>query len=315
MPPLRIVCIAATGGAIHRKGRQAMELGKFRIVVTTALGVFFSSMLCPVTYSSDGLVWHSDYSQAMKVADENHSMMLVYFHADDTELEQDAFCTKLASDASLREHVDKHVLVRVPVSQRVLVKGEEIQLIRHPSFAELKGQAGAAVIDMEDPESPFFRHVVSIYPLDLPGALTRKNLAALLSLPKGSLTQRTLILAVRIHPESPESANGTLLTTLAKESENHSLHQAQITNQGHHNWESRFHRISGQLPDGLMAQEVCAESWPGKGLIAAAIDVVHSWRQSSGHWNAVRRPHRYFGYDMKRGRNGIWYATGIFSTR
>ena len=51
------------------------------------------------------------------------------------------------------------------------------------------------------------------------------------------------------------------------------------------------------------------------GLMAAALDVVHSWRQSSGHWSAVRSRHAYYGYDMKQGRNGIWYATGIFSTR
>jgi hypothetical protein len=49
------------------------------------------------------------------------------------------------------------------------------------------------------------------------------------------------------------------------------------------------------------------------GLVAAAIDCVHSWRQSSGHWSAVRSRHRFYGYDMKRGSNGIWYATGIFS--
>ncbi len=190
-----------------------------------------------------------------------------------------------------------------------------MQLIRHRSFAELQGQAGVAIIDFTNPQSKFFGHVVSIYPLSLPGALTTEDLTALLTLPTGSLTQRTLILAVRIHPERPGSTSGTLLTTLAKESESHSLHQARINNQGHHNWESRFHRISGRLPGGHLAQEVCAESWPGKGLIAAALDVVDSWRHSSGHWRAVRGRHSYYGYDMKRGSNGIWYATGIFSTR
>jgi hypothetical protein len=129
------------------------------------------------------------------------------------------------------------------------------------------------------------------------------------------LTQRTLILAVRIHPEGPSSTDGVFLTTLAKESESHARHQAQINLQGHHNWESRFHRISARLPGGHSAQEVCAESWPRMGLIAAALDCVHSWRQSSGHWSAVLSRHSYFGYDMKRGSNGVWYATGIFSTR
>jgi hypothetical protein len=29
----------------------------------------------------------------------------------------------------------------------------------------------------------------------------------------------------------------------------------------------------------------------------------------------VRSRHPLFGYDIKRGRNGIWYATGIFGLR
>ncbi len=85
--------------------------------------------------------------------------------------------------------------------------------------------------------------------------------------------------------------------------------------QGHHSWESRFHRINSKLPSGVVAQEVVAESWPNEGLVEACVDCVHSWRQSPGHWGAVRRRHPLFGYDIKRGRNGIWYATGIFGRR
>ncbi len=265
--------------------------------------------------AAEGPSWLDNYAQAMSEAKQSKRMMLVYFYKDGVDIEKDTFCTKLAGDAKLRPLTQKHVLVRVPLSKRSSVNGQEIRLVDHQAFKELQGKAGVAVIDFEDSESEFYGDVVSIYPFSLPGALTNKHLTALLSLPKGSLTQRTLILAVRIHPEGPASTDGTLLTTLAKESESHSRYQARITNQGHHNWETRFHRISNRLPQGLLAQEVCAESWPGEGLIAAAIDVVQSWRQSSGHWKAVRGSHRYYGYDMKRGRNGIWYATGIFSTR
>jgi hypothetical protein len=59
--------------------------------------------------------------------------------------------------------------------------------------------------------------------------------------------------------------------------------------------------------------EVCAESWPGQGMIDSCIDCVDSWRHSSGHWQGVSRRHRAFGYDIRRGRNGIWYGTGIFA--
>ena len=133
------------------------------------------------------------------------------------------------------------------------------------------------------------------------------------SICRGSLTQRTLIFAVRTHPERPASATGHFSYVLARESESHAWHQAHITLQGHHNWNSRFHSINAELPGGLLAKEVCAESWPGQNLLEAAEECVHSWRQSSGHWDAVRSEHVLFAYDMKRGANGIWYAAGIFA--
>jgi hypothetical protein len=60
------------------------------------------------------------------------------------------------------------------------------------------------------------------------------------------------------------------------------------------------------------ASEVCAESWENQDLLDSCVDCVASWRQSSGHWNAVRSPQAAYGYDIRRGSNGIWYATGIF---
>lgn len=259
--------------------------------------------------------WLDSYSAAMQQAKQSGRQMLVYFHQDKLAVKQDKLLQKLAHDKNLRPLVEENVLVRVPVSVQAHVGGKQIQLIEHASFAELQRQPGLAIIDFTNPQGGHYGHVISIYPLSLPGALTTHSLASLLTLPEGSLTQRTLILAVRIHPEGPASADGVFLTTLAKETESHSSHQARINLQGHHNWESRFHRISARLPGGDSAKEVCAESWPGMGLIAAAMDCVHSWRQSSGHWSAVRGRHAYYGYDMKRGSNGIWYATGIFSTR
>jgi hypothetical protein len=137
----------------------------------------------------------------------------------------------------------------------------------------------------------------------------------ILTLPPGTLTQRTLIYAVRTHPEKPRSAHGRLHPNLGREARWHSGLMARIRRSGHHHWETRFHRINGQIPGGLTATEVAAESWPGQSLLAAAIECVRCWRLSSGHWRAVRASHPYYGYDMKRGSNGVWYATGIFGAR
>jgi hypothetical protein len=106
---------------------------------------------------------------------------------------------------------------------------------------------------------------------------------------------------------------GQLHPVLADEASKHSTYQASITVQGHHSWDSRFQRINSKV--GGLAQEVVAESWPNEGLVDACIDCVQSWRQSPGHWGAVRARQPLFGYDIKRGRNGIWYATGIFGRR
>jgi hypothetical protein len=144
------------------------------------------------------------------------------------------------------------------------------------------------------------------------GDYTPKQLEVIRNLPPGTPTQLALISAIRAHPDSPASTDGMCDPMLAKEAESHSLHQARIQRQGHHNWNRRFHRINSALPAGFTAIEVCAESWPGQSLDEAATECVNSWRQSPGHWKAVSEGYPLYGYDMKLGRNGIWYATGIF---
>jgi hypothetical protein len=277
--------------------------------------VFVTAQVAGVSADEAAPGWFDSYSEGMAKAKQSGRMMLVYFCDDKVTADNDQLCQKLAKDKVLRPLAENNVLVRVPMSTRARVGGREIRLVDHAAYAELLQQPGIAMVDFTKAKSPYYGQVVSIYPLSLPGALTTHPLKSLLALPEGSLTQRTLILAVRIHPEDPASTEGSLLTTLAKESESHSRYQARINLQGHHNWDFRFRRISNRMPGGFLAQEVCAESWPGMGLIAAALDCVSSWRQSSGHWSAVRGRHAYYGYDMKRGSNGIWYATGIFSTR
>jgi hypothetical protein len=283
-----------------------------------ARGIFAIAVLMiisgqQVSLANDPLPWHADYGNAMQAAKDANRMMLVYFRADHLQDSNDPLAERFANDPQLRKLLERYELVRLPYSAKARIGGEEVQLVEHASFAELGREPGLVIIDFSDPESEFYGCVVSVYPFSIPDALSSQHLAKLLDLPSGSLTQRSLILAVRMHPEQPASTEGQLLDTLADESKQHSERQARMNLQGHHQWESRFHRINRLLPGGLLSQEVCAESWPGQGLMHAAIECVQSWRQSSGHWQAVRSRHSFFGYDMKRGRNGVWYATGIFS--
>jgi hypothetical protein len=182
-------------------------------------------------------------------------------------------------------------------------------LVGDPGLAEMRRGPGLFVVDYAHGE--FTGRIVSILPRT-PGKYYRfspSHIDELASLPAGTLTQRSLILAVRLHPENPQSTQGMCDPQLCREAAAHSGHQANIRKQGHHNWQTRSQRIAGGRGG---ASEVCAESWENQDLLDSCVDCVASWRQSSGHWNAVRSPQAAYGYDIRRGSNGIWYATGIF---
>ena len=259
--------------------------------------------------------WLTDYGRAMAEAHASRKMLLVWFY-DPRSAVQDAqfFANVLSQPAIVQRIARSCVPVKVSTLATELVNGQEMRLHGHRAFAELLNRPGIVMVDLTHENSYQFGRVVSVYPFSR-HYIPAYKLAAMLDLPHGSLTQRTLILAVRTHPEGPASASTQVIPLLAYESEKHAYHQASINLQGHHNWESRFHSINSRLPGGLISQEVCAESWPGQSMVDAAEECVHSWRQSSGHWSAVRSRHVFYGYDMKRGRNGIWYATGIFARR
>jgi hypothetical protein len=260
--------------------------------------------------------WGCDYHEALDEAAASGSMAILWFYdAADVQANERFQAATLGHEHVAAAVSREFIAAALPIDAQVESKGnKQVGLLAHPAFAEMRRRPGIAIIDMRDEGSPHFRQVVSIFPFE-GRAINADELLVLLELPTGTLTQRSLIFAVRTHPEHPASALTGYSQLLAKETEKHADHQASIALQGHHNWERRFHEINAQLPGGLLAQEVCAESWPGQNLMAAATECVHSWRQSPGHWSAVSGEQSLFAYDMKRGRNGVWYGVGIFARR
>jgi hypothetical protein len=258
---------------------------------------------------------HTDYRKAMQEAAEDRKMLFIYFYEPGPNAARQAFETLTLADEGIQEKLKRYVFLKVPRDASIELDGKTISLLGHPAFAEMLGRQGVAVVDLVHVRADYYGHVVSTFPFTKGKYYRKEGLSIILDLPAGTLTQRTMIYAVRIHPEAPASTQGQFHSVLAEEAKLSSNHQASILVQGHHSWDARFHRINAKLPNGLMAQEVVAESWPNENLVEACVDCVHSWRQSPGHWGAVRSRHPLFGYDIKRGRNGIWYATGIFGQR
>ena len=188
--------------------------------------------------------------------------------------------------------LDRHVVCRLPVGH--VLPEEQTPLIHAPCFRTLGGQPGLAVIDLTG--GPFHGTVVSALPQR---HCSPEKVAALLALPPGTLTQRTLCWAFMIHPERPQSVYAAPCPRLMAHCARHSAEQAAMNDQ-HHDMNN-----PGRA-------EIVAESWPwNKNVVDAAIDIVWSWRQSPGHWGAARQAWNRYGYDMKS--NGEkWFATGVF---
>jgi hypothetical protein len=260
-------------------------------------------------------VWHDDYAAAREAAIVANKPLVVWFFSPVNEETNAKFNAEVLNQTPIAERIrDSFVAVRVPLGAASIDEVQNRRLIDHEAFAELRGQAGLAIIDFSGNAAPTFGCVVSIYPFTR-GPISAEHMTVLLNLPPGTLTERTLIFAVRTHLDRPASATGDMHPRLADEAAAHSRHQASLNLQGHHDWNSRFHSINARLPAGHVSYEICAESWPGQSMLAAAEECVDSWRQSSGHWGQVSRQAEYYGYDMQRGTSGVWYATGIFGRR
>ena len=212
------------------------------------------------------------------------------------------FESNILQSEPIRDLLENVVLVTFPIDSPIF---------REARFAPMSGWPGIAQIDYRDAESPEFGQVVGLFPFLNAKAYDTQQLRIILTLPPGSITQRSLIYAVRAHPERPESSDSTVNELLQCEAEAHCREMARTGIQGHQGFDVRFQRINQAIP-GAKVSEVCAESWPDQAVLEAAIDCVHSWRSSPGHWNSVRGKTRCYGYDMRRSSKGIWYATGLF---
>jgi hypothetical protein len=267
----------------------------------------------PEMVSAGGVDWYVDYYAAYRTAAAEKRFLLINVTPTTASSAQQSAENYIAQSGRLQEQLKHVVRLRVPADATISVEGRTQRLLSFGSFAELSGGSGWVLIDLCNTDESYYGHTVSVLPYS--GGkyyhFRPDYLSTILSVPAGTLTQRTMIWAVRIHPEAPRSTYGTHHPTLADGAMQQASYQANVGQQGHQNFETRFHTLSAAAGGGV--SEVCAESWPGQNMIDSCIDCVDSWRHSSGHWQGVSRPHRAFGYDIRRGRNGIWYGTGIFA--
>lgn len=293
----------------------------FRAPISAAAWLFALWATSGTVFAAEtlDLFWHDDYGQARQAAEREGKLLFILFHEEGKNPARDAFLENALPEALTSQRLERFVFAQVPMdapldpkeSGDAMSVGKSGRIIDHPSFQHMLGRQGIAIVDLSDAKSKHFGNVISEFPFSAGKYYTAGALATILDLPPGSLTQRTLVYAVRRHGERPKSTHGQHSPLLMAEAGGHSSYQASIGVQGHQNFDGRANRVMGAV--GGMVKEVVAESWPGQTLVEAAHECIASWRQSSGHWAGVAGRHTYYGYDMKRGANGVWYATGLFA--
>lgn len=267
-----------------------------------------------------GLAWYTDYDAACDEARSAKKMLLVNFVPRDNSDAQRGLEEFLRQDDAIRAQLSDYVLVRVSENERVggllipLRRKNRSRLIDDATFKHLDRSPGLAILDFQHADESYYGKVVTVLPFKDGKYYRWKNsqFAAALGLPAGTITQRTMVWAVRIHPEQPQSTVGTMHPELAALATKHSEYQAEIGVQGHQNFETRATKVRFVTHSNEVG-EVVAESWENQDLVDSSIDCVLSWRQSPGHWAGVSSRHRLYGYDIRKGSNGIWYGTGLFA--
>ena len=245
-----------------------------------------------------GLNWHTNYEDACDEARSAKKMLLVNFVPNSGSDAQRGLEKFLHENDDVRAQLEDYVLVRVFDVERVrglrngLLRKNRDRVIDDPIFKHLGHTAGLAIIDYRNSKADYYGDMVTALPFKSGKYYRWQNshLAVALGLPAGTITQRMMVWAVRIHPEKPLSTVGTMHPALANLATEHSAYQAQVHVQGHQGWESRFHLVVARSHAGT-ASEVVAESWENQDLIDSCIDCVASWRQSPGHWEGVRGRH------------------------
>ena len=268
--------------------------------------------------------WKIDYEDAIETARISSRNLLIYLYVEKDVVIPDElaalpivsgcrqFDTVVLDNAFVRSGLCRYVLLKLPMNAQIFDNsGIKTPIYALPGFEHMTGHPGLVVIDFANRDASHYGDVVGILPFFQGICPTADQTEIFLKLPPGTLTQRTLTYAVRVHHDQPLSADGEPAPIVVQMATEHALYQAERGYLTHVNFGVRSYRAKEVLGGGSPA-EICAQSQSGVGLFEGAIGCMRAWRYSSAHWSIARKSQTYYGYDMVLGNNGAWYAVGFF---
>lgn len=261
-------------------------------------------------------MWTTDYVDAYQRAIAGRRLLIMLFRPPSDTGTTGGNSDNLPGPADLPV-LSETVCVLVPTDMRIPGQPPEstARLLDHRSFRHLQGEPGIAVVDLTSTDSPHFGRVVSAFP----GATDRRSiLAALqpaLTLPPGTISQRSLLMAIRAaEPESPLARQGSLefLNGLANRN---CRYMAHLEQSGLFEAEQRREAVYQQFgDDAVLLEHVFATDSPTT-LQSAAAAAAAFWKADGKLTLAEGRQVLGYGLDLFESTgSGRWYATLLIVT-
>ena len=234
----------------------------------------------PSTTPETSSEWTSEYVAAYQRAIAERRFLIMLFREPVSEAGN--VSTDGLPDAADIEGADDVICVVVPTTMPVPGRPVETapRLLDHRSFRHLQGEPGIAVVDLTRTDSPNFGRVVSAFP----GATEQDSIIAALqpslSLPEGTISQRSLLLGLR--SGLPKSAFADLkydekLNDLANRN---SRYMAHLDQTGLFEPDERRDAVRKQFGDDARVRELVFATDAATTIQSAASQAVEHWRSS-----------------------------------
>ncbi|MEK6248663.1 MAG: thioredoxin family protein, partial [Planctomycetales bacterium] len=181
----------------------------------------------------ESLVWLHDHAVARQQAIEQRRQLLIYFKGNRNDRWDRHFEDRILVDDEIQQLARQFVLVRVTTDDRMEVEGKSLRMLDHESFQAMNGQAGLAIVDCLHVDKPYYQQTVGCLPFEDPVYYaapyqSKPSIRVFLDLPPGTLTQRMLVYAIRVHPDGPASTSAAAHPVLMAASRQHARHQADL---------------------------------------------------------------------------------------
>ncbi len=210
--------------------------------------------------------------------------------------------------------------VRVVVPTTMPVPGQPAdaapRLLDHRSFRHLQGEPGIAVVDLTRTDSPQFGRVVSAFPGTTGRDSIIEALQPTLSLPEGTISQRSLLLGLR--GSFPNSAFAELKydTNLNELANRNSRYMAHLDQTGLFETDEGRAAVRKQFGDDAQLRELIFATDSAVTIQSAASQAVEHWK-SNGELDvdAVKSDVTAYGLELFQSpTSNRWFATLMIVT-